>query len=1156
MNGERRHPLRGLLIAQFLGVFNDNAWKIVIVLLGIRQVAAGPGASGPAFEAAAQTQATIAFAVFALPLMLVSLPAGVLADRLSKRSVILLMKAVEAVFMGAGATVLLLHPSGGAPALVVLGLMGAHSAVLSPAKYGILPEILPHARLSAGNGLFELCNFFAIIAGTSAGGLLLGLVGEATWLVGLLLTALAAVGFAAAWAVPRVPPARAEGGLASTVRGAWASVRADRVLGLAVLGSIFFWAIASLLGQDILVYAKAVLGLRDMVAGGPLAFVTLGTGLGAILAGTLSASKVEYGLLPLGALGLALFTLLLGALAPGPTGTLALLVLLGVAGGLLVVPLNALIQWRAPEDRRGAVIALSNAFVFGGVLAGSLCAEALSRAGLSARGILVAAALATAAGTLWALRLVPDAFLRLVLVLLTHTLYRLTVAGRPHVPEKGGALLVPNHVALNDGLLILASIDRPVHFLVEAASFHRPLLRPIMKSLGAIPISSSGGPRVVLRALRDAGRYLDEGELVCIFAEGQMTRIGSMLPFRRGLERIVKGRTTPIIPVHLDRVWGSIFSRAGGRYLTKIPERIPYPVTVSFGAPLPPGTPLHEVRRAVQDLGEAAWAHRKRDCRPLHYAFVRAVRRRPFRFAAADPTHPRVSRLKALAGAVALARALRRRWEGQESVGILLPPSVPAALVNFAAALSGRTSVNLNYTAGRAAMASAARQAGLQTVVTSRMFLERTKLELPPGVEPVWLEDLATAIGRGARLRALLLALFAPVRLLERACGAARRPTVDDVVTVIFSSGSTGDPKGVLLTHFNVDSNVEAVAQVTRVTPTDRILGILPLFHSFGYMATLWLAANKGMSVVFHPNPLDAGAIGMLVHRYRVTLLIATPTFLQIYLRRCAPADFGSLRVVLTGAEKLPERLAQAFEDHFGIRPMEGYGTTECAPVIAASVSDFRAPGFYQVGARRGFVGQPVPGVTVRIVDPDTFEPLPPRTAGLLLVKGPNVMRGYLGRDDLTAQVMREGWYITGDVALVDEDGFLQITDRLSRFSKIGGEMVPHGRVEEALQEAAGADVQVFAVTALPDERKGESLAVLHTLSEAAIPGILEKVAAGGLPNLFIPRRDRFVRVDKLPVLGTGKLDLRAVKRIATERLAAPARVAELETRPNPARAD
>ena len=1139
--GKPKHPLWGLLIVQFLGAFNDNAWKLIVALLAIRTVAEQVGGSGPAFEAASQTQTTIAFMVFTLPLMLVSIPAGVLADRLSKRSVIIIMKAIEVCLMAGGTLALLIRPSGGVLSLVVLGLMGAHSALFSPAKYGILPEILPHEQLSSGNGLLELLTFLAIISGTIAGGVLLDGAGGSPWISGLVLMTLASLGFLVSWSVPRVHPARSEGGIATTVMIAWDALRSDRILRLAVLGSIFFWAVASLAGQDILVYGKAVLGLADRMVGLPLAVLAIGTGLGAVLAGKLSASKVEYGLLPLGAIGLTVFLLLLGTSSPAFSGTLLLMALLGIASGILVVPLNALIQWRSPDDRRGAVIALSNSFIFGGILVGSLSAKILSGVGLSASGILLAASVATAAGTLWVLWLLPDAFLRLVLVLLTHTFYRLQVVGREHVPERGGALLVPNHVSFIDGLLILASLDRPIRFVVDADYVHHPLLRPFMKSLGAIPISASGGPRMLLRSLRDAGKYLDQGELVCIFPEGQLTRTGMLLPFRRGFERLSKGRGAPIIPVHLDRIWGSIFSYANGRFFTKLPERIPYPVTVCFSARLPSDTPVYEVRRAVQDMGEAAWRLRMADSRPLYHGFVHAMRRHPFRLAFADTTRPRLSHLRALASTIALARALRPYWDGQPSVGILLPPSVAGALTNFAATLSGRISVNLNYTAGRAGLESAARQAGLRTVVTSRTFMDRAKAELPKGIQPLWMEEVAGTIGGRARLMALLLAAFAPLQLIERACGMRQRPTIGDIATVIFSSGSTGDPKGVMLTHFNLQANVEAVAQTVPIHPTDRLLGVLPFFHSFGYMATLWLAALHGMGVVFHPTPLEASAIGELVRRYRVTFLIATPTLLQLYLRRCTPEQFGSLRVVLTGAEKLSERLAQAFEDQFGVRPLEGYGTTECAPVIAVSGPGFRAPGFYQRGARRGHVGQPLPGVSVRIVDPDTFQPLPPKTPGMLLVKGPNVMRGYLGRDDLTASVMRDGWYITGDIATLDEDDFLQITDRLSRFSKIGGEMVPHGRVEEALQEAAAKDVQAFAVTAIPDERKGERLAVLHTLDEAVIPAILEKVAAQGLPNLFIPRRDHFVKVDKLPVLGTGKLDLRQVRRLAMERLGSSA---------------
>jgi acyl-[acyl-carrier-protein]-phospholipid O-acyltransferase/long-chain-fatty-acid--[acyl-carrier-protein] ligase len=676
-----------------------------------------------------------------------------------------------------------------------------------------------------------------------------------------------------------------------------------------------------------------------------------------------------------------------------------------------------------------------------------------------------------------------------------------------------------------------------VRFLADAPLFDKPLIGAGLRWFNAIPISSSGGPRMILRALRSAGDNLDQGHVVCIFAEGQITRTGMLNSFRRGMERIVKGRSAPIVPVYLDRVWGSIFSFAEGRFFWKLPQKIPYPVAVSFGPPLPAGTPLASVRRAVQELGERAWSGRRGEVMPLHRSFVGLARRGPRRLAFADAKQPHVSRMRALAGAVALARALGPRWKDQQRVGVLLPPCVPGALVNIAASLAGRTIVNLNYTAGKAGMESAARQSELKTIVTNREFIEKAKLELPAGVEPIWVEDVAAGIGPFARLAALALAWCAPGRALERACGATRVISPDDVATVIFSSGSTGEPKGVLLTHANIDSNVAMIAQVFRVGGNDKVLGVLPFFHSFGYTATIWFAANRGLAAIYHPSPIDGPAIGALVERYAITFMLATPTLLSIYMRRCTPAQLGSLRVVLAGAEKLPERLLHAFEDHFGIRPLEGYGATECAPVIAVSALDYRAPGFYQPGWRRGFVGQPLPGIALRVVDPETFAELPANTPGMLLVKGPNVMRGYLGRDDLTQQVLRDGWYVTGDIAMLDDDSFLKITDRLSRFSKIGGEMVPHGRVEEELHLAASATTPVLCVTGVPDEKKGERLAVVTTLDLALVPQILEKLGTSGLPNLFIPRADAFVHVAALPLLGTGKTDLRAVKQLALEGL-------------------
>jgi acyl-[acyl-carrier-protein]-phospholipid O-acyltransferase/long-chain-fatty-acid--[acyl-carrier-protein] ligase len=1130
------HPLRGLLIAQFFGAFNDNAWKLMVALLAIREVSAVVGPSGPAFEAASQTQATIAFVVFNLPLMLFSVVAGVVSDRLSKRTVIIGLKVVEVALMGAGTLALWRDPTGGWPALVVLAGLGVHSAFFSPAKYGILPELLPYEQLSLGNGLLKMWTFFAIIAGTTAGGLFLGLSSTSPWLAGLALTIFSVVALLAALTVPHVPAARSEGGVGVTLAVGWAALRADRMLRLAIGINIMFWTIASLFGQDMLIYAKSRLALSDELSGLPLAILGIGIGIGAVLAGRLSASKIEIGLIPPGCVGLSVGLLALGLIPPDLTSALLLMAVLGLASGFINVPINALIQWRAPADRRGAVIALGNTFMFGGILAGSLGAGFLSKLGLSATDILLACGVVSLVGTAIILHLLPDSLLRFVVVLLPRLIYRVTVLGNESVPREGPALLIPNHVSFVDGLLLMASLDRPIRFVVDSRYAEHRLFRPLMKAMRVIPITSNEGPRVIVRALREAGKALGEGELVCMFPEGQISRTGTLLPFRRGFERIMKGRTAPIIPVYLDRVWGSIFSFNHGRFLWKMPERLPYPVTVSFAAPLPSDTPAHEVRRRIQDLGEAAWQLRKASRRPLHREFIWSMRRYPFRLAMADQNRPHVSSLQALIGSIVLARALQPYWQDQERVGVLLPPAVATGLVNVAAPLCGKTVVNLNYTVGKSGLEAAVRLAGLRTIVTSRTFIEKAKLELPDGPTVIWLEDVAKTIGTGQKALAALLALFAPCRLIERACGQTTPLTPDSLATIIFSSGSTGEPKGVMLSHFSIDANTQGATQVLHLYQDERVLGILPFFHSFGYMV-FWFVLFNNAAMIFHPSPLDVAAIGELVQRYRITFLVLTPTFLQLYSRRCTPEQFSSVRVILTGAEKLSARLAQAVEDKFGIGPVEGYGVTECAPVIAVNCPDFRAAGYYQPASRRGTVGQPLPGVSVQIVDPDSYTPLPAGTPGMLLVKGPNVMNGYLGREDLTAQVMRDGWYITGDIASLDEDGFLTIIDRLSRFSKIGGEMVPHGKVEEALQQAAGADTQVFAVTGLPDERKGERLAVLHTLEESHIPQILEKVSASGLPNLFIPGKHQFIKVDALPVLGTGKLDLRGVKRIAMERL-------------------
>lgn len=718
--------------------------------------------------------------------------------------------------------------------------------------------------------------------------------------------------------------------------------------------------------------------------------------------------------------------------------------------------------------------------------------------------------------------------LRLTLWFLTHVPYRVTALRPERVPAEGGALLVSNHVSFVDVLLILASTRRFVRFLLPTSVCAKRWLAPFVRYLRVIPLPPESEPREMIRALRAAREAIDAGEVVGLFAERSISRIGVMLPFRRELERIMEGATAPIVPVCLDGVWGSVFSYQQGRFFWKIPRRLRYPVTISYGEPMPSTSQALDVRSVIQELHTEAWRHRRDHMVPLHRAFVQRARRCPFRFAMADARTPRLSFSAALTRTLFLAQRLRASWTGQEMVGVLLPPSVGGALVNFAALLLGKTPVNLNYTLAEAGLASCARQCQLQTIVTSEAVLARMKMTLP--CRTLLLEEIAAQPRWSEKAQAWALAWFAPVRWLERALGRSGPGSLDDVATVIFSSGSTGDPKGVMLTHYNLISNAQQLGQLLDFGPQDRFLGILPFFHSFGFTATLTAPAVLGVGVAYHPNPLDAKPVGPLVRDHKVTYLMATPTFLQIYLRSCDPADFGSLRFVGVSAEKLPEWLANAFEERFGIRPIEGYGCTECSPAVTCGTHDFRAAGLRQAGSRRGSIGQPLPGVSIRLVDPESGAPVGRGQPGLLLVRGPNVMRGYLNRPEKTAEVLRDGWYSTGDIATMDEDGFLRITDRLSRFSKLGGEMVPHVKVEEALHEAAGVTEFTFAVTSVADARKGERLVVLHTLPESRLPEVFKKLPQAGLPNLWLPRASQFHRVDALPRLASGKMDLRTIR--------------------------
>src|SRR5712692_656724 len=1116
-----------LIATQFQGAFNENGLKSLVFFLILAMHLK------PAEE---NSKVLVLNLLFSVPFILFSMIGGFLADRFSKRTVTIGTKLFEMAVM---VLAMFAFAQENLPlALAAVFLASTQAAIFGPSKYGLLPELLPTKLLSWGNGVIELGTFLAIISGVVVAGFLSDAFRGHQAISGLIFLGCSVAGLSCAVTITRVPAAdlsrKFRANVFGDLRAQGRLIRADRVLWLAVLGNTYFWFFGALLQNNVIFYGERILHLDSSHTGPLLASVAIGIGLGSLAAGFLSGGKIETGLIPLGALGMTVFGFSLSLHGLSFFQVLLLLAALGFTGGFFIVPINALIQHRPEEQHKGGVIAAANLLSFAGIgAAGGLYYLSTNYLHLSPPAVFFWAAAATIAAAGYVLYLLPDSLLRLLLWIATHTLYRLDVEGRENVPARGGALLTPNHVSMADAVLLIASIDRPIRFLMFKGSYEHPLVKPFAKIMGVIPIASDQGPREMIHSLRMASDALRSGEIVCIFPEGQMTRIGQMLPFRRGMERIIKGVDVPIIPVNLDGVWGSIFSFAGGRFLWKFPRRIPYPVRVTFGQPMPSTSTSQEVRRAVQGLGAEAFARRKKRMHTLPESFINTARRYPFRFAMADGQRPKLSWFSALVGALVLARRLRKQWHGQEMVGILLPPSVPGALVNYAAMLMGKVPVNLNYTVSNETLASCAQQCNLKTVVTARVFLEKVKIQ--PPVETIFIEDVAKAAGFGERVAAALAASLLPAKFVAKFAGSDRRVSLDDIATIIFSSGSTGDPKGVILTHYNIASNVEQLNQVFMLHASDRIMGILPFFHSFGFTGTLCLPAATGIGVVFHPNPLDSRVIGALVNQYAVTMLLATPTFLNAYTRRCTPEDFGSLRFVMAGAEKLPDRISQAFEDHFGIRPHEGYGCTECSPAVTVNTIDFRAASFRQVGAKRGSIGHPLPGMAVKIVNPETMEPVAEDEPGLLLVRGPNVMRGYLDNPDKTADVLRDGWYNTGDIARMDEDGFLRVTDRLSRFSKIGGEMVPHIKVEDLLQELAGVTEQTFVVTSVPDEKKGERLVVLHILDEPQLEECLERLGKSDLPALWRPRHVQFLRVEKLPYLGTGKLDLRRARELALE---------------------
>lgn len=1142
----------GLLLTQLLTAINDNTFRWLAIGLGKQALEEAGDEEHIGLILMAGT------ACFVLPYLVLAAPAGYLADRFSKRTVIVSCKVAEIVLATLGIGAML---SGNVVLLLaVVALFGMQSALFSPSRLGSIPELLPVEKISAANGLMGLTTVIATVIGMALGNVLADLV-RGQFAAGIAASAAALIGcallgtLASLW-ITWLPPAAPELAfplnplpkMAADLR----ELAARRPLLRVALGIVFFWSVGALAQLNIDQFAFESGATRQTQIVPLLLALVAGVGIGSVLAGYWSAGRVELGILPLGAAGLVLNAVLLffvpeGVMLAGATWlgyygwTALLLFALGVSAGLFDVPLESYLQHHSPPQSRGSVLAASNLLTFSGILAAAVLFAALraplrgDEPLLTARQIFLFSGLLTIPVFFYILWLIPQASLRFLVWLSSKTMYRIRVYGHENLPERGGALLVANHVSWLDGPLMLLTSSRPVRVLAFTSSLQHRGIRRLAERIGVVLVSPQ--PQAVRAALRTAQQALRNGELVCIFPEGAITRSGQMQAFRPGLLRVLKGTGVPVVPVYLDELWGSVFSFRGGKFFWKWPERWPYPISIFFGRPVDNPMDVHQVRQAVQALGATAVERRASRASGLGRSFVRTCKKRKRGSKIADSLGNELSGGGLLTRSLILRRLLLRNVlaDDESFVGLLLPPSVAGVVANMACTLARRVPVNLNYTVTSDVINECIRQSGIRHVITSRQFLERVKLDV--AAELVYLEDFRSKAGLWDKLACAIAAYAVPAPVLERSLGL-HRVRSDDLATVIFTSGSTGLPKGVMLTQTNVGSNVDAIEQIIHLHRTDVLVGVLPFFHSFGYTVCLWAAMSIDVKGVYHFNPLEAKVVGKLVKKHGGTVMLATPTFLRTYLRRCEPDELETLDAVVAGAEKLPKDLCDAFEAKFGIRPVEGYGTTELSPLVSANIPASRSPSRSASDCKEGTVGRPVPGISAKVTDLDTGQQLGAGRAGMLWIKGPNVMKGYLGRDDLTAEVIQDGWYMTGDIAVIDEDGFIQITGRQSRFSKIGGEMVPHLLIEEGLAQIIGIDDEEgfrAVVTAIVDERKGERIVVLHKAISKTPEELRKGLSELGFPNLYIPSEDSFFQVETIPVLGTGKLDLRGVKQMANE---------------------
>ena len=1114
-----------LTLAQACGAFNDNLVKNAMVVLALFQLQAG----GVGLSA-------LAGALFIAPYALLSATAGKLADRFEKTRLIRIYKLMEVGLMLLAA---LAFWTASVPALLaVLVGLGLQATLFGPVKYGVLPELLAGEELIAGNGVIEATTFLSIVAGTVAGGALI-LLSDGALIVGIAGVALSLTGLFAALRVPRASPANP----ALRIRWNPLAETADllrlahgqRGIWLCILGLSWFWTVGATLMTEFPVIARDTLRGDGSVMTLLLAVFAIGVGAGSIGCARLLHGEVSPRLVPFAALGISLFCwdfahaaqsagVLPNALAVGQSWhgwRMGLdLFLLAVCGGIYSVPLYAIIQDVARPAERSRMIAANNVMNALFMVAGAAAAAGLAWLGWTAPQVLLLTAAINLFVAFWIMRILPQETFRAVFRWYFRTFHGATIQGLENYRAAGERLvIVSNHQSYFDACLIAAFLPDNPTFAINSAQAKRWFVKPFRRAVDLFPIDvqSPYALKRMVEAVRDHGRKL------MIFPEGRLTRTGALMKVYEGAGLVADKARARVLPISIEGPRFSLLSkmvgRGGGKWFPPFTVHV-WPsvdLTPSNAESLSPRERRVAIGRALQDVMVDAVFRSKSIDKTLFAAILDAAGTHGGKtIIAEDINREPITYKRFILGAAALGRALAREAPQVGRMGVLLPNAV-GSVVTFAGMQAfNRVPCLLNPSAGAANVLATCRTAELTTVICSHAFVERGKLgalieRMSTEVKFVWLEDIRASLGLREKLRAKLDSWF-PRRLP----GAASDPSKPAVV--LFTSGSEGNPKGVVLSHRNILANCAQLSSVIDFHGGDIVFNAMPMFHSFGLTGGTILPLISGVRTFHYPSPLHYRIIPGLIYDTDATICFGTDTFLNGWARYAHPYDFYAMRYIFAGAEKVREDTKRVFAERFGVRVLEGYGATETAPALALNTA---------MHCRANTVGRLMPGIEYRLESIPGID-----GGGRLHVRGPNVMLGYFQSDKPgVLQPPAGGWYDTGDIVSLSPDGFVSILGRAKRFAKIGGEMVSL-TAAEALVYSLWPDDH-HAVVHVPDPRKGERLVLVSTRAGADMNALLAHARGRGVPEIMVPRA--LMAVGGMPLLPTGKVDYPVVERLARE---------------------